>query len=77
MRNPNYQRQWRKKRREIQDEIMPEIPVKTLRLVIPAGFFETEIQDEIRLVRRCGCGSWVTGVRGEIQDEMASKSPSP
>jgi hypothetical protein len=30
-------------------------------LVIPEKMLKNEIQDEIRLVRRCGCGSYVAG----------------
>jgi|SRR5208337_5166484 len=40
--NPDYQRLWRKKRREI--------------------------QDEIRLVRQCGCGFYVAGVETALRD---------
>jgi hypothetical protein len=30
-------------------------------LVIPERMLKNEIQDEIRLVRQCGCGSYVAG----------------
>lgn len=60
--HPGYLKAWRARRRDIQDEIHRETPVKIMRLAVPVGLLG-DIQDEIRLVRRCGCGFYVAGER--------------
>ena len=68
----DYQRVWRAKRREIQDEIRAKSPLKSIHLLVPAKVFAGEIQDEIRLIRQCYCGLWLPGAEREIQDKMVS-----
>lgn len=73
-RNPNYQKELRRKKKdEIQDEMVPGKPIKTIRLVVPEKWIKNEIQDLILIAKRCGCGYYVDG-RG-MQDTRRDISP--
>ncbi len=68
-RNPGYQKGWRRKRSEIQDERQDKNPIKTIRLVLPSCILKNEIQDEISLKHVYNQG--VTSIfLHEIQDEI-------
>lgn len=69
--HPGYQRQWRAKRREIQDLGVTNNPIKSIRLVIPGKLLRGEIKDVALTVRRHGSGFWVAGTDREMQDKMA------
>lgn len=74
--NPGRQKEWRaKKRREIQDAILKKSSVKTIRLAVPVKVLQSEIQDEIRLVRQCGCGFWLGGAG--TRDTRRDSHPAP
>ena len=72
--HPEYQREYRARRKiqvEIQDKIPLKNPITIIRLAVPDKWLKNEIQDEIRLVKQCGCGCYVAGIGGEIQDDIA------
>jgi hypothetical protein len=56
--HPGYLKAWRQ--RDIQEERPPKNPVQIMRLAVPVHLLG-DIQEEIRLVRRCGCGVYVAG----------------
>lgn len=68
--NKGYQKEWRKKKREIQDSISSGSPIRTLSILVPDKVLKGKIQDSIRLVRQCSCGLWLTGTDREIQDSI-------
>jgi len=70
--NPGYQRNWRARRREIQDKYLPKSSIKTIRLELPVKLLQDEIQDEICLNLPVFLGSYIHTVRGrEIKDKSA------
>ena len=60
-RNPAYQRQWRRKRREIQDTIGAVSPLRAVRILIPVKAIHGEIQDSIWMQETCSCGFMLAG----------------
>lgn len=59
--NPAYQRQWRKKRREIQDTIGTVSPLRAVRILVPVKALQSEIQDSIWMQETCSCGFMMAG----------------
>jgi len=68
-RNPGYQKSWRRKRSEIQDEIAQKMRVESTRLMLPVCILKDEIQDEIRLKYKNHQAVTALFVH-EIQDEI-------
>lgn len=63
---PEYQRQRRKKIREIQDSIPGLTRMKSVRLLLPATWFKNEIQDTMALITVIDSDTYIstaTGVR--------------
>ena len=64
--HPGYQRQRRRKIREIQDAIPDSSRIKSVRLLVPAAWFKSEIQDTMALITVIDsetCISTAAGVR--------------
>jgi hypothetical protein len=64
--HPGYQRERRKKIREIQDAIPDSTRLKSVRLLVPATWFKSEIQDTMALITVIDsetCISTAAGVR--------------
>lgn len=59
--NPAYQKQWRQKRREIQDTIGAASPLRAVRIFIPVKALKSEIQDSIGTQETCSCGFMMAG----------------
>lgn len=59
--NPAYQKQWRRKRREIQDAIGDVSPLRTVRILVPVKSLLGEIQDTIWMEESCTCGVMAMG----------------
>jgi len=47
IKQPGYLKQWRKKRRDIQNSISPPSPLKSIRCLIPVNLLKSDIQNSI------------------------------